>query len=244
MAWIAVVGAAVSAAPAIYKGIKGISQTNKANGMNPVNPGYQVNQGVINNAKTLSDEYGNYSLPGYSQDVNNINKTFQGAFDQGKQGATSGADVLDLATRMAYGKNEAFNQLGQENAQGKQSMLGAYLSANAAAGQEYTNKNAYDRDQYNAQLKQKAALTQAGAENTYGAIDQLAGAAGKYAFSQAGDGSDTSDGTKTGIGNAATRAAYNKYYYPNGTPKFDANGNPIGPVMSQVTPGSNINGAG
>lgn len=212
--------------------------------MKLVNPGYQVNQGVINNAKTLSDEYGNYQLPGMGQRVNTINNTFQGAFDQGKQGATSGADVLDLATRMAYGKNEAFNQLGQENAQGKQSMLGAYLNANAAAGQEYTNKNAYDRDQYNSQLKQKAALTQAGAENTYGAVDQLAGAASKFVFSQAPDSNDTTDGTKSGIGNAGSRAAYNKYFYPNGTPKFDANGNSVGPVMYQGTPGSNINGAG
>lgn len=213
--------------------------------MHPVNPGYQMNQGVIDNAKTLSDQYGNYQLPGYSQRAGAINSGFQSAFDTGKQGATSGGDILDLATRMAYGKNQAFNQLGEENSQGKQSMLGAYLDANARAGQEFTNKNAYDRDQYAGQLKEKAALTQAGAENTYGAVDQLAGAAGKFAFSQVGDNADdTTDGKKSGLGNPAIRKAYNDRYYPNGSPRFDAAGNPIPPVMFQGTPGSNINGAG
>lgn len=199
MAWIAVAGLAVSAAPAIYKGIKGIGQSSQANGMHPIDPGYTMNQGVINNAKTLSDEYGNYQLPGYSQIAGNINTNFQNAFTSGSQGATSSGDVLDLATKMAYGKNQAFNQLGQENAQGKQNMLGQLLNANAAAGQEYTNKNEYDRQMYQGQLKQKAALTQAGAQNTYGAVDQLAGLGAKYAFSQANKSdSDNKYGSPTG----------------------------------------------
>lgn len=203
MAWIAVAGTVISAAPAVYKAIKGIGQTNAANRMHPVNPGYQMNQGVIDNAKTLSDQYGNYQLPGYSQDVNNINSTGQNEFANGVQGATSGADVLDLAVKTAYAKNQAFNRLGQENAQGKQSMLGAYLDANAAAGQQYVEKNAYDRDQYNAALKQKAALTQAGAENTYGAVDQLAGLASKYTFSK-GRKVTGVDSTGTGNGSGST----------------------------------------
>jgi hypothetical protein len=191
MAWVAI-GVASAVAPAIYKGIKGISQSNQANNMHPINPGYRVNQSVIDNARTLSDQYGNYQLPGYSQMAGNINTNFQDAFDSGKQGATSGADIMDLATRVAYGKNQAFNQLGEENAQGKQSLLGSYLNANAAAGQEYQNKNAYDRDQYNAQLKEKAALTQAGAQNEFGAIDQLASVGSKFAFSAAKkNGTDT-----------------------------------------------------
>lgn len=184
MAWVAVAGAAISAAPAIYKGITGMSQSSQGRNMHPINPGYQVNQGVIDNAKTLSDAYGNYTIPGYSQISSNINNNFQNAFDSGVQGASSGADIMDMAARMAYGKNQAFNQLGEENARGKQSMLGAYLDTNAAAGREYVNKNAYDRDQYGQMIKAKAALVQAGAENTFGAVDQLAGITSKYAFSK------------------------------------------------------------
>lgn len=220
------IGAALSIGPAIYKGIKGIGQISDANKMHPNDPGYQMNQGVIDNAKTLSDQYGNYQLPGYSKFASNIDNTFQGAFDTGVQGATSGGDVLDLATRMAYGKNQAYNNLDTQNAQGKQGALSAYLQGNAAAGQEYVNKNAYDRDIYQQQLREKAALKQAGEANLYGGIDQTAGAASKYLFSQ----SDSNNGQ--GSGTDAVSSSYNKYYFPNGTPKFDMNGNPIQPVMS------------
>lgn len=237
MAWALVAGAAISAAPAIYKGITGIGQSNKANAMKPVNPGYQVNQGVINNAKTLSDQYGNYKLPGYSQMYDNITRNYGDAFTKGLNGASSSGDVLDLATRMAYGKNNAFNQLGAENANGKQGMLGSYLDANAAAGREYQGANEYDRDQYDRQLREKAALTQAGATNTYGALDQVAGAASKYVM--AGAGGDKPDQATADAATASQRSVYNKYYYPNGTPRFDSMGNPVSPEMWQGTPGSN-----
>jgi len=200
MAWIAIGAAAISAAPAIYKGIKGIGQSNAAGKINPTSPGYVMNQGIIDNARTLSDQYGNYQLPGYGQIAGNINSTFANAFGSGVKGASSSNDVLDLATKMAYGKNQAYNQLGEENAQGKQSILGSYLDANAQAGQQQVDKNAYDNAQYQQALRQKAALTQAGAENTFGSIDQLAGIAGKYGFSQAGSGS----GTSTDPNNPAT----------------------------------------
>lgn len=207
MAWAIIAGSAIAAAPAIWKGVKGIGQSNQANSLHPVNPGYQVNNAVIDRAKTLSDQYGNYTLPGYSTMSGNINQTFQNAFNNGEQGATSSNDVLDLATRMAYGKNQAFNQLGLQNAQGKQAALGQSLDANVAAGQEYQGANAYDRDQYDRQLREKAALTQAGAENTYGAIDQLAGTASKYAFSKA----PKTDTSNTGVDDAAINAAYKKW---------------------------------
>lgn len=210
MAWVAVVGITAAVAPSIYKGIKGISQSSKANGLHPVNPGYQVNRGVIDNARTLSDVYGNYQTPGYAAMQGNINTNFQDAFDSGVQGATSGADVLDLATRMAYGKNKALNDLGQQSAAGKQGALGAYLNANAAAGQEYQNQNAYDRDQYNGQLREKAALTQAGEQNTFGAVDQLAGVASKYAFSKAKTKDGSTDTATTGVG-ADLQALIKKY---------------------------------
>lgn len=213
MAWIAIAGAAIAAAPAIYKGVKGITQSSQASKMNPTNPGYQVNQGVIDNARTLSDQYGNYQLPGYASMAGNIDTDFSNAFSSGVKGASSGNDILQLATNMAYGKNKAYNQLGEENAQGKQGILGQYLNANAAAGQQYQNKNLYDQQQYQQQLQQKAALTQAGATNTYGAIDQLSGLASKYAFSAnpIGGGSSTG-GNNFGYSNAG-------YVPPNQLPQ-------------------------
>lgn len=219
-------------------------QQNKANALKPQNPGYQINQGVIDNAKTLSDQYGNYHLPGYSQMSDTINRNYADAFSRGSQGATSSADVLDLATKMAYGKNSGDNQLNVENAQGKQGLLGSYLDANEAAGREYQGANAYDRDMYQQQLKEKAALDQAGATNEFGAFDQIAGAASKGLNATLnGKDNDGTDGSGGGPNGSAVspqqRGIYNKYFYPNGSPRFDANGNPISSDMWQGTPGSN-----
>jgi len=242
MAWFLVSSALVSAVPAIYKGITGIGQTNQANRMHPVDPGYQMNRGVIDNAKTLSDYYGNYQLPGYSKMVNNIGSNYQSAFENGIQGASSGGDVLDLASKMAFGKNQALNQLGIQNAQGKQAALGDYLQANAAAGQQYQDKNAYERDQYDKMVRAKAALTQAGAQNTYGAIDQLSGTAGKLITKYGGGSSDDKTAVDGGIDKNAT-ATYNKYFYPNGSPRFDSMGNPLQPDMSSSMAGGGSNAA-
>lgn len=242
MAWFLVGSAVVSAIPAVYKGIKGLGQEAQANRMHPVDPGYQMNRGVLDNAKTLSDYYGNYQLPGYSKMVSGINSTFQGGFENGVQGASSGGDVLDLASKMAFGKNQAMNQLGVQNAQGKQAALGDYLQANVAAGQQYQDKNAYERDQYDKMVKSKAALQQAGEQNTYGALDQLAGTAGKMItnYGNKAGGADASG--SDGIDKNAT-ATYNKYFFPNGTPRFDKMGNPLQPDMSSSMAGGGSNAA-
>lgn len=240
MSWALAAGAAIPLGTSIYKGIKGAQQIKASNDILARDPGYQMNQGVLDNAKTVSDFYGNYQLPGYNQDVNNINSTFNGAFTAGKQGATSGADVQDLATRMAYGKNQAFNQLGQQNAQGKQGAFGQYLNAQAAAGQEYVNKNQFENERYQALLKQKAALTQAGAENIYGAIDSGAQIASKLIQTKLDQGkSDDNNGlSSVNSGGTTGAAAYNKWFYPNGSLRFDASGNPIQPVMDKSQPPS------
>lgn len=174
------IGGAIGLAPSLFKLFKGNSQSNQANNINPVNPGYQVNQNVIDNANILRNRYGNYTLPGYSQAKDNINRGYQDAFSKGVQGATSGGDVSDLAAKLAYGKNIAENQLETQNAQGKDAALGQYLDASTAAGQQYQNKNLYDQQQYQDQLKEKAALTQAGATNTYNALDTGASVLSSY----------------------------------------------------------------
>lgn len=158
----------------------GIGQQRKAKKINPIDPGYTMNQGVLNNARTLSERYGNYVLPEYNTALNNIQQNQENAFSRGIQGATSGGDVLDLATKLAYGGGQQLNELALANAQGKDQALMQSLNANAQAGQEYQNKNAYDRQQYQAQLREKAALTQARAENIYGAVDTAGSVLGSY----------------------------------------------------------------
>lgn len=175
-----VLGGVAGIIPTALKIGTGISQLNKANNMNPQDPGYTLNNGVIDNARILADRYSNYQMPGYGQAVNNINSANSQAFSQGVQGASSGGDVLDLASKLAYGQTQQLNQLANRNAQGADNALLMSLNANAQSGQEYQNKNAYDRDIFQQQLREKAALTQAGNQNIYGGVDQGASVIGSY----------------------------------------------------------------
>lgn len=176
--------AGVSLIPSAFKAISGILQGNQANKIKPVDPGYQMNNQVIDNARILGDRYGNYQMPGYNQALDNINQTGANGFYNASQGATSGGDILDAATRIAYGQNQATNQLAVQNAQGKEGALQDYLGANAAAGQQYQNANAYDRQKYQQQLEQKAALQQSSAQNIYGALDSAGSVATSFLMPQ------------------------------------------------------------
>lgn len=174
------IGAGISLIPSIWKGIQGIGQRRKAEKINPVNPGYEMNRGVIDNARVLQQRSDNYLMPGYGQALDNISGTYSNAYNQGVQGASSGGDVLDLAAKLAYGQGQQNNALAVQNAQGADNAQLQSLQANALAGQEYQNKNAYDRAQYEAKLREKAALLEGGSQNLYGALDTGASVAGAY----------------------------------------------------------------
>lgn len=158
--------AAAAAIPSIFGAIRGIGQRRQAKRIraNAVDPGYEMNSGVMQNQEIMANRYSNYMLPGYSQQLNNIGTNAATAFNSGSQGASSGGDVLDLATKIAYGTGQQQNQLMLQNAQGKDAALGGFLNANAAAGRERQDANAYDRDNYMRKLNEAASL--------YGASDQ------------------------------------------------------------------------
>jgi hypothetical protein len=173
--WGSLIGAGVGTiaglAPSIFKFFSGANQRKVAAQINPYNPGYQMNNQAIDNARILRDRYYNYSLPGQTAAQNNINNTYQNAFVQGSQGATSGQDVADLAAKLAYSKNIAQNELQAQQQQGKDSALGQYVQANQLAGQEFRNKNQYELQKYYQDLARKDSLTAAGATNEYNALD-------------------------------------------------------------------------
>jgi len=169
MAFISMAAAAV---PSIFGAIQGIGQKRQAKKLraNAVNPGFEQNSGVLQNAETLKNRFGNYQMPGYNEAKSNIGSSSATAFNSGVQGASSGGDVLDLATKIAYGTGQQYRQLETQNAQGKEAAMNDYLGANVAAGQERQNANAYDRDQYGRQLDEAAALYSAGDTNIGNAI--------------------------------------------------------------------------
>lgn len=165
MAFIAV-AAAAAAVPSIFGAIRSVGQRRQAKRIRAgaVDPGYEMNGGVMQNRDIAESRYNNYTLPGYSMQMDNLGTNAATAFNQGSQGATSGGDVLDLATKIAYGTGQQQNRLMMQNAQGKERALGTFMDTNTAAGQERQNANAYKRQQYEKQLEEAAAL--------YGASDQ------------------------------------------------------------------------
>lgn len=169
--------AAISLVPSLFKGITGLFQKNKAKDINPINPGYTVNQSVIDNATNLTNRANNYTIPNYGAAMNNITSSGATAFNRGVQGATNSGDVLDLATRIAYGQNSAVNDLASQNALGAERAYMQAIQAQNQAGEEYQAKNAWDREQYMQQLREKAALEQSGTTNIYGALDSASGVA-------------------------------------------------------------------
>lgn len=185
--------AGISLLPSLFKGISSIIQRNRASKINPSDPQYQMNTGVIDNARKLEERASNYNIPNYERSMDDISRTYSGAFNQGVQGASSGGDVLDLATKIAYGQASAENQLNTRNAVGQEQAYLQSLNANAQAGQQYQDKNAYDRDIYQQQLRERAGLIQASNENAYGAIND-ASVAGMTLLNGLGNQSNPSGG--------------------------------------------------
>lgn len=174
--------AGISLVPSIFNAIRGGKQRREAQRLreSAVDPGYQMNQGVIDAARRLEDRAVNYKIPGYTRALENINKSYGNAFSQGVQGASSGGDVLDLASKLAYGQGQSMNDLAIQNAQGAERATGQAIDASIAAGQEGVNKNAYDRSRYQQQLAEAAALYNAGETNVANALGDVGSVATSY----------------------------------------------------------------
>lgn len=168
------IAAGLSLIPSIFQGLKGISQSRQAKKINPIDPGYQMNSQVVDNARMLGERYTNYQMPGFGAAQDQIAANSANAFNSGIQGVSSSGDMLDLASKIAYGSNQANNQLYTQNAIGKEGALKDYLGANVAAGQEYQDKNAFDRERYMDALREKAALSEAGTTNLFGSLNNVA----------------------------------------------------------------------
>lgn len=172
MSWVAV---GTSVGTAAFKFFQGRSQSRKADRIRreAYNPGFERNQGLIDTENTLRDYYTNYQMPGYGQAVQDVNMAANTAFNQGVQGASSSADVLDLATRVQYGRQQGLNQVALSSAQGREQALMNYLQAQNAVGQDSVRVNMLENQRYDQQMAEAAALQQAGVTNQYGAINEL-----------------------------------------------------------------------
>lgn len=166
------IGAGVGLGLGGIKYLLGNAQRKAANAIHPFNPGYQMNQEVLDNARILGDRYGNYQLPGYNNLLDNLKGSYNQTVENATKGASSSADVLDAVNKAHATMGQQQQQLATENAQGKENALMQYLQAKAAAGEEMQNKNEYDRNEYEKQMNLKYGLQNNATANQYGAADQ------------------------------------------------------------------------
>lgn len=170
--WGTAIGAAAGLGLAGVKYLLGAGQRKAAAAIHPYNPGYQMNNEVIDNARIAGDTYSNYQLPGYSQLLDNLKGSYNTSIMGAERGGTSSTDVLDAANKANATQGQQLESLAVQNAGGKQNSLTAYLAAKAAAGAEYQDKNTYDRNEYEKQLQLKNGLNNNATANMYGAADQ------------------------------------------------------------------------
>lgn len=184
MSFAAVVAGGVALTGMAIQADKGAKQEATAKAMSVVDPGFVGNPALERRASILGDRAFNYTLPGSSQALQDIDRASAAAFSSGVQGATSSNDVLDLASRMAYGNQSARNRILSQQAAGGEQALMSYLDAEAAAGQNTAGANEWDRNQYLRKQQEQANLTNAGMLNTNNAIQSGLNTIGQIAASK------------------------------------------------------------
>lgn len=181
MSWAAVIAGGVALAGSAVNASGAKKQMSQAELMATRDPGYQGNPALQENARILGDRFSNYQLPGYSAARENIDRAGEMGYRSALQGATSSSDILDAATRIAYGSQMSANNLATQQAAGEERALMDYLTANQLAGQEIQDANRWDRDQYLRDQTRATELTNTGLINQNNAIQSGLGAIGSLA---------------------------------------------------------------
>lgn len=176
----------VSAGLGAYKAISGANQIAdskrlaKRNIFTPEEMPYEVGLSTDLAARNYSN-----GMPGEGQARNDINRNAASSFYRGAQGATSGGDILDLATRIGMGTSTATNQLAAQGAQYKANALGEYQ--NALGNQAQWRDKLYNNNTLQPYMRTAnlaSSMYGAGQQNLYGGLDDIGstavGAASMY----------------------------------------------------------------
>lgn len=163
-----------SAIPAIFKLFSGNNQVKQANELaksNVFTP-YQIPTQVGQATEMLGNNYRN-GMPTTAAE-NRIAGSSQTAFNNGVMGASSGGDVLDLATKVNFNQDQALNGLNEQAIKFRDNALGAYVNqlGNEAA---YEDK-AYQTnvlDPYNRKANAASSMYGAGKTNMFSGLDSL-----------------------------------------------------------------------
>lgn len=180
-------GAIISGGLGIYKTIQGANQKSQANQLAKNNPFIQEQiPGQIKLATNLAAQNYYNGMPGQTQATNNIRQNGANAYYNGSQAASSGGDLLDLASKINQGQNLATNDLAVKAADYKASALGSYEGAlgNEGNWQDKLYQN-NTLQPYLRTANTAASLYGAGSQNEFSGLDQIGTAGLGYASAKA-----------------------------------------------------------
>lgn len=197
-----------------YKVGSGIAQKNKANKL-AENNHFTPEQlpGEVTQATNLAAQNYSNGMPGTAYARQGINSNAANAFYNGSQGASSGGDLLDLASKINYGQNQATNQLSAQQAQYKQQALGGY--ENALGNQANWQKQLYNNNTLQPYLRTAnlaASMYGAGQQNTFSGLDDIASTGVGYATARGAQNQNNQ------INQTMGNATGNGYINPGQTP--------------------------
>lgn len=188
MSYVLAGAAVVAAGTGVYKAVKGANQSAKAerlakeNHFTPEQMPYEVGLGTDLAARNYTN-----GMPGTGYATDQINRNAASQFYRGSQGATSGGDILDLATRIGYGTNQATNALTNQQAQYKAEALGGYEGA--LNNQAQWRDRLYQNNTLKPYLRTAnlaSSMYGAGQQNLYSGLDDVGSAAVGYANATGG----------------------------------------------------------
>jgi hypothetical protein len=169
-------------APAVsglFKVGMGIFQNAKANKITPIDATYKTSQ-FARDQYGLAKQYLNSRMPGASQQEQNILASQGNTLANYQRNAGDSGQALALAAATQGQTNQSFADMGVNEAQNKQAMLGNF---NQAAGVMIGEGDKVYQDtlrKYNNAVQEKSALRNAAWQNIGAGVNGLTGMAAQY----------------------------------------------------------------
>lgn len=165
----------VGGVSAVSRLLGGRSQRRRARSIRRslVDPGIQLDTGLIDSGNILGDNLSNYTLPGFSSFLDSIRSSSAGATAAATRGATSSADLLGAITNIQANEGSNISNLYTTQAGERTRALDRYLGNIEAQGRDRVRVNNAELERYNEGMREAAALEGAGNRNVMSSFDEF-----------------------------------------------------------------------
>lgn len=169
---VAAIGAGIGVISSGYNIIKGSQQNKAANAINPTYKNYETSPYAGQQLAAAQQLY-NGRMAGAADEARNIAAAQANVNAAAQRNASSGSQALALASAAQGQANNAYNQLGIQEAQNKQNMVQNLNQAYAANINEGDKVYQSQLNKYQLDLNRQAQLAGAGASNVSSGINGI-----------------------------------------------------------------------